>query len=309
MSISSTTELRIVFMGTPGFAVATLKALLDAKYNVVAVVTAPDKPAGRGQQLQMSEVKKFAVANDLPVLQPVKLKDENFLAELRSYDANLQVVVAFRMLPELVWNMPSLGTYNVHASLLPQYRGAAPINWAIINGETKTGVTIFKLVHDIDKGNILLQKSIDISVDDNAGTVHDALMVLGANAMVETLSLIANGLAKEVPQQEHEVLHHAPKIFTEQCIIDFNKTAQAVCNQVRGLCPYPGALTKLGDKTFKVYSCAVADAHDGDIGSVHSDGKTFLQFNCLQGAISCKEVQLEGKKRMPIEDFLRGWKM
>jgi methionyl-tRNA formyltransferase len=296
-------------MGTPGFALATLEALVAGAYNVVAVVTAPDKPAGRGQQLKASEVKMYAERSHIPVLQPTNLKAESFLQELAIYKADLQVVVAFRMLPQVVWNMPSLGTYNVHASLLPQYRGAAPINWAVINGETQTGVTIFKLVHDIDKGNILLQKKVDIKESDNVGIVHDKLMTLGAAAMVEAIDLICQGKATEVPQIESADLKHAPKLFTEQCTISWTESALSIHNQIRGLSPYPGAITQLQGKTFKIYESKIVPNTDKLAPGMHcTDGKTYLHFTSADDCIACTSVQIEGKKRLPIEDFLRGYK-
>jgi methionyl-tRNA formyltransferase len=300
---------RIVFFGTPDFAVATLSALLTNYFNVVGVVTAPDKPAGRNLQLQQSAVKQFALAHGLHLLQPTNLKDDNFINELRDLQADVQVIVAFRMLPEIVWNMPKLGTYNVHASLLPQYRGAAPINWAIINGDIETGVTTFKLVHKIDEGNIIFQEKINIDPLDNAGTVHDKLMNLGAECMVKTIAQIFDGTAQEFPQKDDETLKHAPKLFTENCTIDWQKDAVSICNLIRGLSPFPGAITSLAGKKFKIYFAkANIEAHSNELGSFTTDNKTYLKIFCNGGSINCTDVQIEGKKRMAVADFLRGWK-
>ncbi len=308
-------ELRIVFMGTPEFAVASLDALLQAGCHVVGVVTAPDKPAGRGMQLTQSAVKKYAVANNLPVLQPEKLKSPAFIEQLRSLKADLQVVVAFRMLPELVWNMPPLGTINVHGSLLPQYRGAAPINWAVINGENETGVTTFKLQHEIDTGNILLQKSFTIGENETAGEVHDRMKMIGAALLVETLQGLANGSLQEIRQPAigqpaAASLKHAPKLFTETCKIDWHKSASDIHNLIRGLSPFPGALAILDGKILKVFeSTKEITGHSSTPGSVISDSKTFLKFACADGFIHVLDLQLEGKKRMLTEDFLRGYRM
>src|SRR5215203_1035819 len=249
---------RIIFMGTPEFAVASLDALVNAGDNIVGVITAPDKPAGRGMKLQESAVKKYAVEKNLRILQPEKLKNTAFLEELKSLRADLQIVVAFRMLPEVVWNMPPMGTINVHGSLLPQYRGAAPINWAIINGEKQTGVTTFKLKHEIDTGNILLQDTIPIGENETAGELHDRLKELGAEVLVKTIHALANGTLKEISQSEisnakSETIMHAPKIFTETCRIDWNKPVDEVHNLIRGLSPFPGAFTHLNEKLLKIY--------------------------------------------------------
>lgn len=301
-------QLRIIFMGTPQFAVASLEALVKAGCNVAAVVTAPDKAAGRGMHLQESAVKKIAVANNIPVLQPVKLKDQGFIDALHSFKADIQVVVAFRMLPEIVWNMPPLGTINVHASLLPQYRGAAPINWAVINGEKETGITTFKLQHAIDTGNILLQDKLSIADDETAGELHDRLMALGAKMIVQTMDGIANNTIKELPQPGNEaILKHAPKIFTETCRINWNNSTQNIYNLVRGLSPYPAAFTFLEEKMMKILYCRKEITQHGIApGNFETDGKKFLKFAAEDGWIWVEELQLEGKKRMDILSFLRG---
>lgn len=303
-------DLRIVFMGTPEFAVASLAALVEAGCNIVGVITAPDKPAGRGMELQQSAVKKYAVAHNLSVLQPEKLKNEQFLAELKSLGADLQICVAFRMLPELVWNMPPMGTINLHGSLLPQYRGAAPINWTIINGEKETGVTTFKLKHEIDTGNILLQEAFPITNDDNAGTVHDKMKEIGAALLVKTVQGLADGTITESPQliSTNDTVHHAPKIFTETCLIDFEKPVEQVYNQVRGLSPYPGAFTVFNDRKLKIFKSGIQDEKPAVApGEFETDGKMYLRFACADGYLDIEELQLEGKKRMRIEDFLRGY--
>lgn len=306
-------DLRIVFMGTPEFAVASLDALVLAGCNVVGVITAPDKPAGRGMKLTESAVKKYAVEKGLPVLQPEKLKNPSFLEELRSLHADLQIVVAFRMLPEVVWNMPPLGTINVHGSLLPAYRGAAPINWAIINGEKETGVTTFKLQHQIDTGNILLQERIPIGDDETAGELHDVMKEVGAKLLVKTIKGLAENNIEEVPQQNErlsEAQQHAPKIFTDTCKIDWTKGTDDIYNLIRGLSPYPAAFTFLQDKLLKIYKAKKEHtAHQAQPGSYHSDGKTYLRFACADGYMYAQDVQLEGKKRMTIEDFLRGFRL
>jgi len=300
-------------MGTPEFAVASLDALVKAGYNIVGVITAPDKPAGRGMQLQQSAVKKYAVEHNLNVLQPEKLKNPEFLEELRSLHADLQIVVAFRMLPEVVWNMPRLGSVNLHGSLLPQYRGAAPINWAVINGENETGVTTFKLKHEIDTGDILLQESFPIGENDTAGEVHDRMKEIGAQLLVKTVKGLADGSLKEQPQSDvrhptSDILHHAPKIFTETCKIDFNKTVEEVHNLIRGLSPFPGAFTFLNNKTLKIYKSEKEnDEIVTEAGTYKTDSKTFLKFACEDGYLQVKEIQLEGKKKMLVEDFLRGY--
>lgn len=296
-------------MGTPEFAVASLDALVKAGFNVVGVITAPDKPAGRGMNLQQSAVKKYAVEKGLTVLQPEKLKDAQFLETLRALKADLQVVVAFRMLPETVWNMPPMGTINLHGSLLPQYRGAAPINWAVINGEKETGPTTFKLKHEIDTGDILLQDKFPIGEDDTAGIVHDKMMEIGAQLLVKTVQGLADGSLKEVPQATREMLHHAPKIFTDTCKIDWNKTVDEIHNLIRGLSPYPGAFTSLHDKMLKIYRSKKEYGPPKDApGHVATDNKSFLKFAAADGYIYALEIQPEGRKRMPVADFLRGYR-
>jgi methionyl-tRNA formyltransferase len=303
----------IIFMGTPEFAVASLSALLDAGMNVIAVVTAPDKPAGRGMKLNESAVKKFAVARGIPVLQPEKLKSPEFISELEQLKADLQVVVAFRMLPEIVWNMPPQGTINLHGSLLPQYRGAAPINWAIINGEEYTGVTTFKLKHEIDTGNILLREKIPISPDDNAGTLHDKMKDIGAQLLVRTIREIQAGTLEGSPQEElaeGSSLRHAPKIHTNDCRVFWDKPVEQVHNLIRGLSPYPGAFTIINERMMKIYSSEMEIAPPAVTeGDYETDGKTFLKFACANGFLHLKEIQMEGKKKMKIEEFLRGFRM
>lgn len=300
---------RIIFMGTPEFAVESLNALVNEGMNVVAVVTAPDKQAGRGMKTTESAVKKYAVENNIPVLQPEKLKAPEFLEALAALKADIQVVVAFRMLPEVVWNMPPLGSINLHGSLLPQYRGAAPINWAVINGEKETGVTTFQLQHEIDTGAILMQQSFPVGKDDTAGDVHDRMKVIGARTLVETLQGLFNKTIQPKPQQvvDASSIKHAPKIFTETCRIDFTKTVAEVHNLVRGLSPYPGAFTQLNGKTLKIFSGQpLEQPHSSKTGDAFSDNKSFLRFACSNGYYEIKELQLEGKKRMMVGDFLRG---
>ncbi|MGI8600073.1 MAG: methionyl-tRNA formyltransferase [Chitinophagaceae bacterium] len=303
---------RIIFMGTPEFAVASLDALVKEGYNIVAVITAPDKPGGRGMKLQESAVKKYAVDHNIPVLQPEKLKAPDFLEKLRSLQADLQVVVAFRMLPELVWNMPPMGTINLHGSLLPKYRGAAPINWAIINGEKETGVTTFKLQHEIDTGNILLRKIIPIEDNETAGDLHDKMKKVGADLLVQTVNGLLEGSLQEIPQEQllqNEETVHAPKIFTETCKIDWNKTVDEVHNLIRGLSPYPAAFTELDGKKLKIYKSEKEYLqHNVPAGNHLTDGKTYLKFACTNGFILAKELQMEGKKKLLTEDFLRGYR-
>ncbi len=307
-------SLRIVFMGTPEFAVASLDALVKAGCNIVGVITAPDKPAGRGMTLQQSAVKKYAVENNLPILQPEKLKNPEFLSELKSLHPDLQIVVAFRMLPEVVWNMPPMGSVNLHGSLLPKYRGAAPINWAVINGEKETGVTTFKLKHEIDTGDILLQESFTIYENDTAGEVHDRMKEIGAKVLVETIKGLTDESIVEKPQLvtsngQPKQIKHAPKIYTETCKIDFNKPVEEIHNLIRGLSPFPGAFTFLNDKMLKIYRSEKEDSKPNiTTGSYETDGKTFLKFTCTNGFILVKELQLEGKKKMNIEEFLRGYR-
>lgn len=306
-------SIRIIYMGTPDFAVESLRALVEGGYNVVAVVTMPDKPAGRGHQLQYSAVKQYALSVGLPLLQPQRLKDESFLEELRSYQADLQIVVAFRMLPEVVWDMPRLGTFNLHASLLPQYRGAAPINWAVMNGDSETGATTFMLQHEIDTGNIILQERISIADDENVGSVHDRLMTMGAGLVTRTVDTIIDaenqGVAiSTIPQDESIVLRPAPKIFKDTCAIDFSRTAEQIRNHVRGLSPYPAAWINempashpLADvlKGAKVYKVALTQ---------HAEQKGHIIVPCADGYIDILELQLPGKKRMDAAALLNGLK-
>jgi methionyl-tRNA formyltransferase len=304
--------MKIVFMGTPDFAVESLKALVESgSCEVVAVITAPDKPSGRGLVMNETPVKKYAISKGIPVLQPEKLKNHQFLEELRSYQADLQIVVAFRMLPEVVWNMPPLGTFNLHGSLLPQYRGAAPINWAVINGETETGVTTFFLQQEIDTGNVIFAEKTPILIDDNAGTIHDKLMTIGAGLVVKTVESIKSGNYPQIPQDMSLELKSAPKIFKETCQINWNLSAENIHNFVRGLSPYPASWTILNDKTCKIYKTEIGEiANDSaEIGSFKTDGKTYLDFRSADNWIKVKELQLEGKKRMGIEEFLRGFRV
>lgn len=297
-------------MGTPDFAVASLDALVQANFDVVAVVTAPDKPAGRGQKLNESAVKKYAIEKGIPVLQPEKLKNPEFIEELKSYQADLQVVVAFRMLPVVVWNMPAKGTINLHGSLLPQYRGAAPINHAIINGEKESGVTTFFLKEEIDTGDIIMSDSVAIADDETAGDLHDKLMYIGANLLVKTLKAIEAGEVNEQPQPQSGELKHAPKIFKDDCKIDWNNQVQTIYNLIRGLSPYPTAFTFLNDKTLKVFKAEIEDKEPGIVaGGFLTDGKSYLKFAAKDGFIKLLDIQYEGKKRMLIEDFLRGMRL
>ena len=303
------TSPRIVFMGTPAFAVASLKALIDAKMNVVGVVTAPDKPAGRGMQLQQSAVKQFAIEHGLPIAQPEKLKSPDFFTQIQAWQPDIQIVVAFRMLPEVIWSYPPMGTLNVHGSLLPQYRGAAPINWAIINGEKETGVTTFRLQHAIDTGAILLQEHIPITPNMTAGELHDIMMEVGAQTLVKTLKGLIDQKIQAIPQKEDAAIKHAPKIFTKDCNIDWQQPVTQIHNLIRGLAPFPGALTKVDGKIVKLFSTSVLkETPKEPIGSFVTDGKTFARFACTDGYIQLNDIQWEGKKRMPIADFLRGYK-
>jgi methionyl-tRNA formyltransferase len=311
-------EIRIVFMGTPDFAVESLKALVENGYRVVGVITAPDKPAGRGRQLSESAVKKYALENQLNVLQPEKLKNPEFLAELESLKADLQIVVAFRMLPEIVWNMPPLGTFNLHASLLPQYRGAAPLNWAVINGETETGVTTFLLSHEIDTGQILFQEKVEICDNDTVGDIHDRMMVIGSKLVLKTVDALAEGKIEPIDQTQlidnHERIKHAPKIFKEDCCIDWTKSSESVRNLIRGLSPHPAAWTEMihPEKpeviTAKIYS-AIHDQSQlpAAPGTMITDGKRYLKISCPDGWLSVTDIQLSGKKRMKIDELLRGF--
>jgi len=307
--------MRIVFMGTPDFAVASLKALIDNGNEIVGVITAPDKPAGRGKVLTASAVKEFALSQGLHIMQPTNLKDPAFVDELKNLQADLQVVVAFRMLPEVVWNMPPKGTINVHASLLPQYRGAAPINWAIINNEPKTGVTTFLLQHEIDTGNVLRSKEVNITPTMNAGELHDKLMTLGAEALAETVNLLAKDEIKSTPQSEIPVseLKSAPKIFKETCKIDWNQEANTIYNLIRGLSPYPAAWSNLQapdgkNLSIKVYEATIND-DELQPGEVKTDGKNHIIVGCKDKSLSLINVHLAGKKRMNVADLLRGFKI
>ena len=309
---NSLQSLPLIFFGTPDFAVASLRALVEAGCKVLAVVTAPDRESGRGLKLQPSPVKEYALEQGLPVLQPTNMKSPDFQAELRSFNARLQVVVAFRMMPEAVWNMPELGTVNVHASLLPLYRGAAPINRAIMNGETETGVTTFRLKHEIDTGNILMQERVPILPTDNAGTLYETLMEKGAKLLIKTLEKMAVGDTKGIPQTAYTAeMPHAPKIFKEATRIDFTKSCHEVLNQIRGLSPYPAAFTEMNGKIVKVYAAVLGSETDTlpAAGSVISDGKTSLQLACADRLISLTDVQQQGKKRMAVADFLRGFRV
>lgn len=304
--------MRIIFMGTPDFAVASLEALIQSGEQVVAVVTVPDKPAGRGQKLHESAVKIYATQHGIPVLQPVKLRDPLFLEQLKSFQADLQVVVAFRMLPEAVWNMPKYGTINVHASLLPQYRGAAPINHAIMNGEVESGVTTFLLQHEIDTGHILLAKRVAIGEKDTAGDLHDNLMAAGAETLIHTLQQLKTDSLKPTNQDElisESELKHAPKIFKEDCKINWNQPTDKVYNFIRGLSPYPAAFTELDGKVLKIYQ---AEKEKTDTpaqpGTIDTDKKSYLKFATQDGYIMVSVLQLEGKKKMNVTDFLKGYR-
>lgn len=310
-------DLRIVYMGTPDFAVESLRCLVEGGYQVVGVVTMPDKPIGRHQDtLQPSPVKKYAIEHGLKVLQPVKLKENAFIEELRALQAHLQIVVAFRMLPEVVWNMPPMGTFNLHASLLPQYRGAAPINWAVINGDTETGITTFFLSHEIDTGEVIQQVRIPIADTDNVEIVHDRLMTLGGKLVIDTVDNILAGKIKAIPQEQMQAegpLRPAPKIFKETCKIDWNaKDIKQLYDFVRGLSPYPAAWTEWVEQNGKIQILKIYNSaqeyvqHKLPIGTVHTDGKTYFKVAAKGGFLTLLEIQLAGKKRMAIADFLRG---
>ena len=312
-------NLRIVYMGTPEFAVESLRCLVEGGYNVVGVITMPDKPAGRGHKIQFSPVKQYALEHDLPLLQPEKLKDETFIAALKAWRADLQIVVAFRMLPEIVWSMPRYGTFNLHASLLPQYRGAAPINWAVMNGDTETGITTFFLKHEIDTGEVIQQVKVPISDTDDVGIVHDRLMLLGGKLVIETVDAIINGTVKSIPQEDMTVvgeLRPAPKIFKDTCRIDWNNTVKKIYDHVRGLSPYPAAWTELHQpddellSPVKIYQTEkIVKAHTYRAGSIETDGKTYLHVAVADGFIDVKSLQLPGKKRLSTEELLRGFKI
>ena len=305
-------------MGTPEFAVESLRCLVEGGYNVVGVITMPDKPAGRGHKLQYSAVKQYALEHDLPLLQPEKLKDEAFLEALRAWKADLQIVVAFRMLPEVVWNMPRLGTFNLHASLLPQYRGAAPINWAVINGDTETGVTTFFLKHEIDTGEIIRQVRVPIADTDDVGTVHDRLMTLGGRVVTETVDDILAGTVKSIPQEQLATtgeLRPAPKIFKDTCRIDWNQPVKRIYDFVRGLSPYPAAWTELVQPdgsvlVLKIFQTEkIIKAHNLQPGTLETDGKTYLRVAAADGFVGICSLQLPGKKRLNTDELLRGFRL
>lgn len=319
-------DLRIVYMGTPDFAVEALQCLVEGGYNVVGVITMPDKPAGRGHKIQYSPVKQYALDHQLPLLQPEKLKDEEFIQALREWKADLQIVVAFRMLPEVVWNMPRLGTFNLHASLLPQYRGAAPINWAVINGDTETGITTFFLKHEIDTGEVIQQVRVPIADTDNVEVVHDKLMMLGGKLVLETVDAILNGTVKPIPQEEMAVvgeLRPAPKIFKETCRIDWNQPVKKIYDFIRGLSPYPAAWSELIAsekesvvvKIFEVEKivkkndkrCRNSRGRFCKVGSIETDGKKYIKVSVPGGFVSILSLQLPGKKRLKIDELLRGY--
>jgi methionyl-tRNA formyltransferase len=310
-------DVRIVFMGTPDFAVESLKALVENGYNIVGVITAPDKPAGRGQQLNESAVKQYAAKQGLRILQPEKLKNPDFIAELESLKADLQVVVAFRMLPEIVWAMPPMGTFNLHGSLLPQYRGAAPLNWAIINGEIETGVTTFLLSHEIDTGKIMFQEKTPIAENETVGDVHDRLMIIGANLVVKTVDDLANGEVDAIDQEklinDGLQVKHAPKIYKDDCRIDWTRDTESVRNLIRGLSPYPAAWTELVHPgksetlTAKIFAASRDSSLPAAPGTLQTDGKKYLKIACPDGWLSVTDIQLSGKKRMKIDELLRGF--
>lgn len=311
-------DLRIVYMGTPDFAVEALRCLVEGGYNVVGVVTMPDKPAGRGHKIQYSPVKQYALEHGLPLLQPEKLKDEGFVEALRSWKADLQIVVAFRMLPEVVWNMPRLGTFNLHASLLPQYRGAAPINWAVINGDTETGITTFFLKHEIDTGEVIQQVRVPIADTDDVGIIHDKLMLLGGRLVTETVDAILDGTVRTIPQEEMAVvgeLRPAPKIFKETCRIDWNRPVKRIYDFVRGLSPYPAAWTELhrpdGEAVVvKVFETEkIETRHTLSPGTLLTDGKTYIRVAATDGFIGIRSLQLPGKKRLGTDELLRGFRL
>lgn len=309
-------DLRIVYMGTPEFAVESLRCLVEGGYNVVGVITMPDKPAGRGHKVQYSPVKQYALEHNLPLLQPEKLKNEDFLKALRAWQADLQIVVAFRMLPEVVWAMPRLGTFNLHASLLPQYRGAAPINWAVINGETQTGLTTFFLRQEIDTGEIIRQVRVPIADTDDVGTVHDRLMLLGGRLVTDTVDDILAGRTTPIPQEQMPVctpLRPAPKIFKDTCRIDWNRPAKQVYDFIRGLSPYPAAWTELQQPghppvVLKIFEAEkLPQPHNLPVGTVQTDGKTYLRVAVADGLVGIRSLQLPGKRRLPVDELLRGF--
>lgn len=310
-------KLRIIFMGTPEFAVNSLDILIKNGYNIVGVITAVDKPAGRGKKLNESAIKKYAIKNNLFLLQPTNLKDPDFQIQLKSLNANLQIVVAFRMLPEIIWNMPKYGTFNLHASLLPQYRGAAPINWAIINGEKETGISTFFLDHKIDTGNIILQEKIAIEKDETAGSLHDKLQVLGSELVLKTVDLIISNKFQTIQQNDSvsEALKDAPKLHKLDCRIDWTKSAKQVCNQIHGLSPYPAAFTDLISpegliQQLKIFKVDFSPSNNTlNPGTIETDNKNFLKVNTSSGSISILELQLAGKRKMMVQDFLKGFRL
>ncbi|MTK54124.1 methionyl-tRNA formyltransferase [Paludibacter sp.] len=308
-------DLRIVYMGTPDFAVESLRVLVENDYNVVGVITMPDKPAGRGYKIQFSPIKQYALEKGLPLLQPEKLKDPVFLEELKALNADLQIVVAFRMLPEVVWNMPRFGTFNLHASLLPQYRGAAPINWAVINGDAETGVTTFFLTHEIDTGNIILQEKVAIGESETAGDIHDKLMITGSRLVQKTVDMIIDENVSAMPQPDVMTLKAAPKIFKETCKIDWNQNVSTVYNLIRGLAPYPAAWSFLktdnGEElNVKIFETEKEPAtHTLTCGSIVIESPKQVKVAVIDGFIRLKSIQVAGKKRMSVEDFLRGNKL
>lgn len=312
-----TEKLRIVFMGTPEFAVASLDALIKNNYAVVGVITVPDKPAGRGQKIQMSAVKEFALKHDLKILQPTNLKDENFINELRSLKADIQIIVAFRMLPEVVWSMPPLGTFNLHGSLLPKYRGAAPITWAVMNGDRESGVTTFKLSHEIDTGNVLFCEKVKVNDTTTAGELHDELMAVGANLIVRTVKAIddsRSGAPLNFIKQDDTLATHAPKLFKDTCKINWTWPLKKIYDHVRGLSPYPTAFTEFTDangqtQTLKIFKAVMmANNSNAANGLIDTDNKTYIHINCTDGILQLLEVQLQGKKRMAVREFLNGYK-
>ncbi|WP_229216391.1 methionyl-tRNA formyltransferase [Dyadobacter sp. 3J3] len=303
-------KLRIIFMGTPEFAVQSLRSLVESNSNVIAVITVPDKPAGRGQKQMSSPVKIYAEEQGIPVLQPEKLKNPEFIAQLKSLNADLQVVVAFRMLPEIVWSMPKYGTFNLHGSLLPQYRGAAPINWAVINGETESGVTTFFIEKEIDTGKIIFQERDPITPDDDAGSVYERLMHIGGKLVVKTVQAIEEGIYPQEPQDESKEIKMAPKIFRETCEIDWTLPAEKIFNFVRGLSPYPAAWTILNSLSCKIFKTSITeDSSEGNPGEFKTDHKTFLHFRAGDVWLAVEVLQLEGKKKLEVGDFLRGAKL
>ena len=311
-------DLRIVYMGTPEFAVEPLRCLVEGGYNIAGVITMPDKPAGRGHKVQFSPVKQYALEHGLPLLQPEKLKDETFVEALRALNADLQIVVAFRMLPEVVWNMPRLGTFNLHASLLPQYRGAAPINWAVINGDTETGITTFFLKHEIDTGEVIQQVRVPIADTDNVGIVHDKLMMLGGKLVTETVDAILNDAVKPIPQEEMAVvgeLRPAPKIFKDTCRIDWNQPVKRIYDFIRGLSPYPAAWSELvqpdGETVvMKIFETEkIIQSHQLTPGTLLTDGKTYIHVAAADGIIGIRALQLPGKKRLKTDELLRGFRL